>query len=186
MHHAKNLHPEWGYLAPAPSFFRAARIVLAATAVGATAGAGVVLSLVDRSAGQTPVEARMLVQPIQAMPRPDSAPQNAQMNAEASIQNQPTRASGTNAQTGSAAVSERSADGSAQASSVAGLVTVPALTDDTPAMAPAVPSLAAGQPPLAGMLPLQAKANKKHHVAPRYAWRGGLFERFHAWGFSGG
>ncbi|MGO9945486.1 MAG: hypothetical protein ACLPWG_01370, partial [Steroidobacteraceae bacterium] len=49
--------------------------------VGATAGAGVVLSLVDRSAGQTPVEARMLVQPIQAMPTPDSAPQNAQMTA---------------------------------------------------------------------------------------------------------
>ena len=62
MHHAKNSHPEWGYLAPAPNFFRAARIVLAATAVGATAGAGVVLSLVDRSVGQTPVEAHMLVQ----------------------------------------------------------------------------------------------------------------------------
>ena len=73
MHHAKNSDPEWGYLAPAPNFFRAARIVLAATAVGATAGAGVVLSLVDRSVGQTPVEARMLVRPIQAAPTPDSA-----------------------------------------------------------------------------------------------------------------
>ena len=189
MHHAKNLHPEWGYLAPAPNFFRAARIVLAATAVGATAGAGVVLSLVDRSAGQTPVEARMLVQPIQAAPTPDSAPQTAQMNAKASIQNQPTRASGTNGQTGSAAASERSADGSVQASSIASLVDVPALTDDTSAKA--APSLAAGQPPIAGTPPLQAKANKKHHIAPRYAWRGGLFghlqgERFHAWGFSGG
>jgi hypothetical protein len=184
MHHAKNSDPEWGYLAPAPSFFRAARIVLAATAVGATAGAGVVLSLVDRSVSQTPVEARMLVRPIQAAPTPDSPPQTAQMNAQASIQNQPTRASGTNAQTVGVAVSERSADGSAQASSIAGLVRVPALTDDAPAKA--APPLAAGQPPLAGMLPLQAKANKKHHVAPRYAWRGGLFERFHAWGFSGG
>ena len=189
MHHAKNSHPEWGYLAPAPNFFRAARIVLAATAVGATAGAGVVLSLVDRSVGQTPVEARMLVQPIQAAPTPDSAPQTAQMNAKASIQNQPTRASGTNGQSGSAAASERSADGSVQASSIASLVDVPALTDDTSAKA--APSLAAGQPPIAGTPPLQAKANKKHHIAPRYAWRGGLFghlqgERFHAWGFSGG
>jgi hypothetical protein len=42
-----NFNPEWGYLAPAPSFMRTARIVLVATAVGATAGAGVVLSLVD-------------------------------------------------------------------------------------------------------------------------------------------
>ena len=187
MHHAKNSHPEWGYLAPAPNFFRAARIVLAATAVGATAGAGVVLSLVDRSAGQTPVEARMLVRPIEAAPTPDSPPQTAQMNAQGPIRTQPTRASGTNGQAGSAAASQRSAD----ASSIAGLVNVPALTDDTPAKAPAAPSLAAGQPPLAGMLPLQAKANKKHHVAPHYAWRGGLFgllqgERFHAWGFSGG
>jgi hypothetical protein len=185
MHHAKNSHPEWGYLAPAPSFFRLARIVLAATAVGATAGAGVVLSLSDRSAGQTPVEARMLMRPIQAVPTPDSAPQAVRMNVQDSIQNQPTRASRTDGQAGSAA-SERSADGSAQASSIAGLVDVPALTDDTPAKAPAAPSLAAGQPPVAGMLTLQAKANKKHHVAPRYAWRGGLFERFHAWSFSGG
>ena len=191
MHHARNSHPEWGYLAPAPNFFRAARIVLAATAVGATAGAGVVLSLADRSAGQTPVEARMLVRPIQAVPTPDSAPQTAQMNAQASIQNQPTRASGTNGQAGSAAASERSADWSARASSIAGLVDAPALTDDTPAKAPAAPSLAVGQPPLAGMPPLQVKATKKHHVAPRYAWRGGLFgflqgEHFHAWGLSGG
>ena len=91
--------------------FALARIVLAATAVGATAGAGVVLSLVDRSVGQTPVEARMLVRPIQAVPTPDSAPQTAQMNAQASTQNQPTGASGTNGQAGSAAASERSVDG---------------------------------------------------------------------------
>ena len=162
-----------------------------ATAVGATAGAGVVLSLVDRSAGQTSVAARTLVRPIQAAPTPDSAPQSAQMNAQASIQNQPTRASGTNGQAGSAAASEWSIDRSTQAPSIAGLVEVPVVTDDTPAKASAAPSLAAGQPPVAGMVPLKAKANKRHHVAPRYAWRGGLFglpqgERFHAWGFSGG
>jgi hypothetical protein len=50
MRSAGNFSPEWGYLAPAPSFMRTARIVLVATAVGATAGAGVVLSLVDRPA----------------------------------------------------------------------------------------------------------------------------------------
>jgi hypothetical protein len=50
MRSAGNFSPEWGYLAPAPSFMRTARVVLVATAIGATAGAGVVLSLVDRPA----------------------------------------------------------------------------------------------------------------------------------------
>ena len=44
-----NFHPEWGYLAPAPSFMRTARIVAVATAIGATAGAAVVLSLAGSS-----------------------------------------------------------------------------------------------------------------------------------------
>jgi len=46
-----NFSPEWGYLAPAPSMLRTVRVVLVATAIGATAGAGVVLSLVGHSAG---------------------------------------------------------------------------------------------------------------------------------------
>src|SRR5262245_46692704 len=48
MRSAGNFHPQWGYLAPAPSFLRSARIVLVATAVGATAGAAVVVSLLER------------------------------------------------------------------------------------------------------------------------------------------
>jgi len=48
MRSAGNFHPEWGYLAPAPSFMRTARIALVATAIGATAGAVVVVSLLDR------------------------------------------------------------------------------------------------------------------------------------------
>ncbi len=46
-----NFSPEWGYLAPAPSILRTVRVLLVATAIGATAGAGVVLSLVDHSVG---------------------------------------------------------------------------------------------------------------------------------------
>ena len=53
MRSAGNFSPEWGYLAPAPSFMRTARVVLVATAVGATAGAAVVLSLVDRPASDS-------------------------------------------------------------------------------------------------------------------------------------
>lgn len=63
MRSAGNFSSEWGYLAPAPSFARTARIVLVATAIGATAGAGVVLTLVDRSPQpeRTSVAARAIV-----------------------------------------------------------------------------------------------------------------------------
>jgi hypothetical protein len=50
MRSAGNFHPEWGYLAPTPSFVRTLRIALVATAIGATAGAGVVVSLVAHPA----------------------------------------------------------------------------------------------------------------------------------------
>ena len=53
MRSAGNFHPEWGYLAPRPSFVRTLRIALVATAIGATAGAAVVVSLVARPASGT-------------------------------------------------------------------------------------------------------------------------------------
>jgi hypothetical protein len=53
MRSAGNFNPEWGYLAPAPSFMRTLRVVLVATAIGATAGAAVVISLIDRPAGRS-------------------------------------------------------------------------------------------------------------------------------------
>jgi hypothetical protein len=46
---AGNFHPEWGYLAPAPSLMRSVRTVLVAAAVGATAGAGTVFALMDHA-----------------------------------------------------------------------------------------------------------------------------------------
>jgi len=52
MRSAGNFNPEWGYLAPAPSFMRTLRVVLVATAIGATAGAAVVISLIDRPTGE--------------------------------------------------------------------------------------------------------------------------------------
>jgi hypothetical protein len=70
-------HPEWGFVAPAPNFIRAVRIGLVAAAVGATIGAGVVLSLVDSSANQTSVAARPLQAPL--------TPVSAQVNPEAAI-----------------------------------------------------------------------------------------------------
>jgi hypothetical protein len=76
MRSAGNFHPEWGYLAPAPSFMRTVRIVVVATAVGATAGAGVVASLVERpasDAGNTLLAAHALVTRVKTA-APVSAP----------------------------------------------------------------------------------------------------------------
>jgi hypothetical protein len=77
MRFAGNFHPEWGYLAPAPNFMRTARVVVVATAIGATAGAAVVLSLAERSApgavadaGKTLVVVHSLVQPAEAAATP--------------------------------------------------------------------------------------------------------------------
>jgi hypothetical protein len=68
-----NFHPEWGALTPAPNFMRTARIVAVATAIGATAGAAVVLSLAGSPApgpvadsGKSLVVVRSLVQPAEA------------------------------------------------------------------------------------------------------------------------
>lgn len=48
MRSAGNFHPEWGYLLPTHGFMRALRIALVSTAIGATSGAVVVISLVER------------------------------------------------------------------------------------------------------------------------------------------
>ncbi len=71
-----NFSPEWGYLAPAPGFARTARVVLVATAIGATAGVGVVLSLIDRPSEpeKTPVAARAIVTSVRAEAVPSVAP----------------------------------------------------------------------------------------------------------------
>ena len=76
MRSAGNFSPEWGYLAPAPSFARTARVVLVATAIGATAGAGVVLSLLERPSEpeKVPVAARAIVTSVRAAAVPSVAP----------------------------------------------------------------------------------------------------------------
>jgi hypothetical protein len=74
MRRARKFHPEWGYLAPTPTFARRMRVVLVATAVGATAGAGVGLSWVSHPATETSVAARTLVGPLGATTPRGTAP----------------------------------------------------------------------------------------------------------------
>ena len=89
MRHAGNFNPEWGYLAPAPNFLRTTRLFVVAAAIGATASAAVVFSLMDRPAAETSVAARTLVQPVEPAAR--SAPLVAQLQT----QSEPASASQT-------------------------------------------------------------------------------------------
>src|SRR5262249_36396983 len=63
MRHAGNFNLEWGYVAPAPSILRTARVLVVAVVIGAMASAAVVFSLTDRPVAETSVAARTLVQP---------------------------------------------------------------------------------------------------------------------------
>ena len=139
MRHAKNFHPEWGFLAPAPSFMRTLRTVFVATAVGATAGGGLVLSLVDHSAGQTSVAERTLVRPIPTASTSVGAPQIARLNPPAINQSESPQVSGVDGHaSGGFATSEADA-GSSLRPAVA-FAEVRTATDNTSAKTAAAPS----------------------------------------------
>jgi hypothetical protein len=90
MRSAGNFHPEWGYLAPTPSFVRTLRIVLVATAVGATAGAGVVVSMLPHHAsGANSIAAHALVTSV---PAADSTAAIAPAQPAAAVASQPQTA----------------------------------------------------------------------------------------------
>ena len=63
MRHGSNFNPEWGYVAPAPGIMRTARVIVVAAIIGATAGAAIVFSLLDRPVAEESVAARSLVAP---------------------------------------------------------------------------------------------------------------------------
>jgi hypothetical protein len=68
MRHARNFNPEWGYVAPASGFMRTARLIMVAAIVGATAGAVIVFSLLDRPVAEESIAARTLVGPDASWP----------------------------------------------------------------------------------------------------------------------
>jgi hypothetical protein len=155
MRSARNFHPEWGYLAPAPSLVRTVRTVLVATAVGAAAGASVVFSLVGPPGTETseiPVAARTLAQPVRVVSAPLSTP-------EAAL--------------------------AAMPAGIAAFTEVPAPTDAVSPRAAYVTMPAASAAPGTDPVPVQRKAVKKHHFASRYASRGGPLELLpdRHWGF---
>ncbi len=84
-----HLHPEWGILVPPRRVARTIRILMIASAVGVTAGAGVMSSLAERSSEPAPVVVEpTLVQPAAAV----AAPPSAQVKPQRVAQSEPAKA----------------------------------------------------------------------------------------------
>lgn len=177
MRYAGNFHPEWGYLAPAPSFLRTVRIVIVAAAVGATTGAAVVFAVVDRPAADTSGVARALAAPVAAAPVIIGAQAPAQMNAQANpnpptVHNgvQPAKPLAAGGPVAAAATSESSSRSTTQApTGIATLAETPAAIPATTDAAPA--TLHDQAAPAADAALAQKKVTKKHRSTSRYASR---------------
>jgi hypothetical protein len=167
MRNTANFHPEWGYLAPAPSFIRTARVVLVAAVVGATVGAGVVFSWVSHQAPEPSVGARTLVRPVEAV--------SARTNTSAEQGNAPSLT-----EKRSLTVNSRSADGAAKEASASSttrapdgttaLAEAPAATEGPSTATIAAPPTAAKEPML-NIAPSKRKAMKKSNMTWRFALR---------------
>jgi len=175
MRYAANFHPAWGYLAPAPSLLRTARVVLVAAAVGATTGAGVVISLVDRPApGESSVAARTLARPAQTSLAVPDILHAAQASAQSGVASQSADALMADTGKGEAAVSEARHSSTIEAREGAAILAESATAINEPtaksaAAAPLgthAPSLAASAP--ATPAPVQDKVVGKK---PRLAYR---------------
>jgi hypothetical protein len=176
MRRAANFNPEWGYLAPAPSFMRSARLVLVATAIGASAGGAVVFSLVDRPVAEQSVAARTLVQtplmsesakvtaPVVAQPQTESQHAQPQADAPGAVRRQAAMAAANVGAAGLAAGESGTTSTTQAAPGAVALAEAPAVTDAPPV--PAVNEVTAAAPE-AAPAPAQKMPNKK----PRAAWR---------------
>jgi len=169
MRNTANFHPEWGYLAPAPSFIRTARVVLVATVVGATVGAGVVFSWVSHQGPEPSVGARTLVWPLEA------ASARANTSAEATQGNAPSltekRSLMVTSRSADAATKEASASSTTRPpDGITALAEAPAATEGPSTATIAAPPTAAKEPVL-NIAPSKRKATKKSNVTWRFALR---------------
>ena len=161
---ARNFNPEWGYLAPAPSFMRTLRVALVAGAVGATAGAAVVFSLVEPPAAEESVASRTLVRstavasvPIPAAPGTSTVPVH--ISAPPAVANANTSSPGADERSGSAAISHPAA------SAAVALDESETMSDAPPvqAVVPAAKVTATSLDKVSAKKPA-----KRAHVTPRY------------------
>jgi hypothetical protein len=185
MRHARNFNPEWGYLAPAPSFVRTARAVLVAVAVGASGGAAVVFSLVDRPEAEESVAARTLALVPDTSPA-ISSPAMAATAPAAQLQAQEQRpapqARANRELTGSAAAGPAPASAHAAGPAavesgtlstrqrppgVAALAEAPAIVEGPPPQAPALAADETAATPAATPAAQKKPAKKSHFTALR-------------------
>jgi hypothetical protein len=182
MRSAGNFHPEWGYLAPAPSFMRTARIVLVATAIGATAGAAVIISLVQRpaaDAANTSIAAHALVTSVPIVDEPPvaAAPTDEPAVAQTPTPSQSQSAAATVSPVSSVSPPAGSAPSATKANSisppparpsgsVAALSEPPqVIAAQTEAPSAAIPDDAAAEPDAT------VKPTKKHRTGGQKRWR---------------
>jgi hypothetical protein len=173
MRRSASFNPEWGYLAPAPSFVRSARLVIVAAAIGATAGAAVVFSLVDRPVAEESVAARTLVQqPIVSASTTVGAPVVAQLPTESQHAQSRADAPGV-AQRQAAMLAPANVGGAASIASESGATsTAPRAVSalalaEAPAITNAPPAQGTSDVAAAEAAPAQKTPTKK----PRAAWR---------------
>lgn len=153
-----NFHPEWGYLAPSPIFIRTARIVLIAVTVGGIGGASVVLSMLERPAGETSVAARTLPRPGEVVSVPVGTSPAAQEKAQAVTTDRPTTTASTDTS---------QARGGPNASSTQSSTSIAAAPE-----APAASASWAKSRSYRAPAPTQKKASRKPSPTSRYASRG--------------
>ena len=135
MRSAGNFHPEWGYLAPAPSFLRTARVALVATAIGATAGAVVVVSLVVHPGANeenSSIAAHALVTAAPIVTAQPTVSPSAGQTAALVQAPKPSPATGTQSQT---PISKPEADNLANASKPVALAAPPIAASPNTALA---------------------------------------------------
>jgi hypothetical protein len=145
MRSSTNFHPEWGYLAPAPSFIRRARFVPIATAVGVTFGAGAVLSWISHQATESSVAERTLVRPTEQLV--------------------------VNSRSADGGAKEPSTSSTPQAPvGIAALTETATATEGPPPSTTAARPVAAKQPVL-NLAPIKKKVMKKSNMTWRFALR---------------
>ena len=156
-----NFHAEWGYLAPSSNFIRTARIALVAVVLGGIAGAGVVLTLVERPPRESSVAARTLPRDEGVASVPIVTPRAAQMTPQAVVQDQPTSPAPIDE---SGSRSSASPNSQPPTSGIA--VEVPPAKAVSPARARFY------RAPVTDRAPTQKKATRKFQPTSRYASRG--------------
>jgi hypothetical protein len=164
-----NFHPEWGYLAPAPSLIRKARAVLVATAVGATLGAGAVFSWASHHAAESSVGERTLVRSVEAVPALPKTSLHA--TAEDGLSLTEKRLPAVNSRSADGATNEPGASSTTRTpAGVGALAEAPAATEGRSTAAIAAPPTV-GKDATPNVAPNKKKAMKKSNAIWRLASR---------------